>query len=65
MGNPIEPEFGALPERPAEIARMYCDPKRAHELLGWHPAVSLGDGLRRTIAWYAAEAGIATPRHQL
>lgn len=55
MGNPIEPHFGALPHRPTEIWRMYCDSTRAHELLGWTPRVSLEDGLRTTIAWYEQE----------
>ena len=37
MGNPIEAEFGALPDRPIEIWRMYCDATRAREPLGWKP----------------------------
>lgn len=55
MGDPIRPEFGALPDRPTEIWRMYADAARAREQLGWQPAVSLEDGLRRTIAWYTEE----------
>jgi nucleoside-diphosphate-sugar epimerase len=55
MGDPISPEFGALPERPTEIPRMYCDSSRARELLGWKPAISLEEGLARTIDWYSAE----------
>lgn len=55
MGNPIEPQLGALPHRPTEIWRMYCDNTKARELLGWKPTVSLEEGLNRTIEWYSAE----------
>jgi UDP-glucose 4-epimerase len=56
MGNPIEAELGALPERPTEIMRMYSDSTKARELLGWKPEVELRDGLARTIQWYRDEA---------
>ena len=56
MGNPVEPQFGALPDRPTEIWRMYCDSTRAREVLGWAPAHSLRDGLEKTIAWYTEQA---------
>lgn len=52
MGNPVEARFGALPHRPTEIWRMYCDNTRAREVLGWTPTHSLRDGLEKTIAWY-------------
>jgi nucleoside-diphosphate-sugar epimerase len=55
MGNPIEPKFGALPERPTEIMRMYCDSTKARELLGWAPKHSLREGLASTIEWYGRE----------
>ncbi len=55
LGNPIEPEFGALPDRPTEIWRMFCDSTKARRLLGWAPAHSLEEGLEKTIAWYRAE----------
>jgi len=35
-----------------EIPVQRLNPKKAHEILGWRPAYSLDDGLRRTIAWY-------------
>jgi nucleoside-diphosphate-sugar epimerase len=54
MGNPIEAEFGALPERPIEIPRMYADATKAEQRLGWRTATSLEDGLARTIEWYRA-----------
>ena len=55
MGNPIEPHFGALPERPTEIMRMYCDSTKARERLGWSPGHSLREGLSKTIDWYRRE----------
>lgn len=55
MGDPIAPEFGALPERPTEIWRMYADSTKARERLGWAPRTSLDEGLARTIEWYRRE----------
>lgn len=55
MGNHIEPQFGALPDRPIEIWRMYCDSTKARERLGWAPSHTLRDGLQETIEWYRAE----------
>lgn len=55
MGNPIEPHFGALPDRPTEIWHMYCDNSKVRDRVGWAPQHSLEDGLRKTIAWYQAQ----------
>jgi UDP-glucose 4-epimerase len=55
MGNPIEAQLGALPERPVEVPRMFCDPSRARRLLGWTSSRSLRDGLLDTIDWYRAQ----------
>ncbi|HEY1636133.1 MAG TPA: GDP-mannose 4,6-dehydratase [Acidimicrobiales bacterium] len=55
MGNPIAAEFGALPDRPTEIPRMYSDTRKTRDLLGYVPSHSLEAGLERTIAWYRAE----------
>ena len=59
LGNPIEPEFGALPDRPTEIWRMYSDSAKAREALGWAPSHTLREGLEKTIAWYRTELGAA------
>lgn len=55
MDNPIEAQLGALPDRPIEIWRMYCDSTRARKVLGWEPRHDLRAGLARTIEWYRRE----------
>src|SRR3989344_76182 len=36
-----------------EIQEQYLSSKKAKKMLGWKPAVSLEEGLKRTLAWYA------------
>ncbi|MDQ1704174.1 MAG: hypothetical protein QOF18_540 [Frankiaceae bacterium] len=55
MGNPIEADFGAFPDRPTEIWEMRCDPAKARERVGYDPQTSLDEGLARTIEWYRGE----------
>ncbi len=43
-----------VPDRPGHDARYAIDPSRIRDELGWRPAVTLEDGLRRTVAWYLA-----------
>lgn len=57
MGNPIEAEIGALPDRPHEIWRMFSDSSKAREQLGWAPKHDLSTGLTATIEWYRAHLG--------
>ncbi len=52
MGNPIEPNVGALPYRENEVWEMYCDNTKAKKVLGWEPKTNLTDGLKKTIKWY-------------
>ena len=47
-----KPDFGALPYRSGENMKLYADISAARELLGWQPATSLDDGLKKTIFWY-------------
>jgi len=42
------------PARPGELARSALDPTWAGKVLGWTPATSLEEGLRRTLAWFKA-----------
>ncbi len=39
--------------------RRKPDISRARQLLGWHPTISLEEGLRRTIAWFEEERAYA------
>jgi UDP-glucose 4-epimerase len=54
VGTGVEPDFGALPERPLEIVRV-ADVERTKDLLGWQPRTTLTKGLRSTVDWYRAE----------
>lgn len=40
-----------------EIDRQYLDSGKAQRLLGWEASTPLGEGIDRTIAWYAANRG--------
>ena len=55
MGNPVEAEFGALPDRPTEIWEMRCDASKARDRIGYTAHTSLEEGLARTIEWYREE----------
>lgn len=55
MRPPVEPVFGAVPDRPFEITRI-ADMERSKRLLGWEPGTTLEAGLERTIAWYRSHA---------
>ena len=41
--------------------RTVSDVSAAKKLLGWAPRVSLREGLRRTIPWYAKQLGVKVP----
>lgn len=47
-----KPEYGSRPYRPGESMMLYADISKATSLLNWAPAISLEDGLRRTIDYY-------------
>jgi UDP-glucose 4-epimerase len=42
------------PHRAGEQQQSFVDVRKAAELLGWRPTVSLEDGLARSYAWFAA-----------
>ena len=44
-------------DRPGHDARYAIDPTRMRDELGWSPAVTLEDGLERTVDWYLANEG--------
>jgi len=51
-GADVEPDFQGAGNPEGEIDRQFVDSTKLRELTGWRPAVSLEDGLRRTLAWY-------------
>lgn len=49
------------PEKPRTAPVVRPDVRRAREELGFRPQVPLAEGLRRTLAWYRRERGLAAP----
>jgi UDP-glucose 4-epimerase len=47
IGKPVEKRF--QPRRPGDIRDSWADLSAAREVLGYHPSVSLENGLRRTV----------------
>jgi NAD dependent epimerase/dehydratase len=43
----------------SEVERLLASNELLHELTGWEPAVSLDEGLRRTIEWFGDESNRA------
>jgi NAD dependent epimerase/dehydratase len=50
----IETEKERLRPIKSEVGRLLSDNRLAQEILGWQPTINLDEGLRRTIAWVAA-----------
>jgi UDP-glucose 4-epimerase len=57
VGTEIPPRFEA--PRPGDVRDSQAAVDRAREVLGWQPRVSLDEGLRRTIEWFAHGLGRA------
>jgi UDP-glucose 4-epimerase len=45
----------------SEIAVLRCDARAAAQVLGWHPQVSLAEGLARTRTWMSARMAAGIP----
>jgi CDP-glucose 4,6-dehydratase len=61
-GADVEPEIRGEGTPPNEIDRQWVDWAKLRELTGWEPAVTLKEGLRRTIEWYRAHPEAWPPR---
>jgi UDP-glucose 4-epimerase len=55
LGVEVEPEHTA--PRAGDIRHSFADVSAAGRDLGWQPKVSLVDGLRRTVDWFALRTG--------
>lgn len=55
MGNPIEANFGTIPDPEKEIYSYYPDISLAKRVLEWEPRIGLEEGLKKTIAWYSEQ----------
>lgn len=64
VGAPLRIEADQDRLRPAasEVMRLVSNASRARELLGWTPATSLADGLRRTVEWLRGDASVGRAR---
>lgn len=51
-GSGLDPEYHGAGNPAGEIDRQYVDSAKLRGLTGWAPAVSLRDGLIRTLDWY-------------
>ena len=56
-GSSLEPEYGAAggAVKSTSGSQLNLSRAKAERLLGWRPEVSIEDGLRRLIAWRAAQ----------
>ena len=49
----LELGFGEVPYAPDQVMHLEADVRRLQAATGWKPQVSLADGIRRTVQWYA------------
>lgn len=74
IGDLAEKIFGILGKAPkvitdaqrirpgkSEVLRLWASNKKAKELIGWEPRVSLDEGLRLTIAWISTHLDLYRP----
>ncbi len=57
--RPLEPRI--LGENHGEIQRQWLSSEKARRVLGWEPAVSLEDGIARSVRWYRDYLGLGIP----
>ena len=53
IGRKAKVEF--RPAHPADMLANWANVEKAENLLGWHPEVSLTDGIRKLVDWYNDE----------
>jgi len=57
VGKPARIE--RRPMHPADVPATWADVSKAARLLGWHPEVSIEEGLQRSVDWYFANRDLA------
>ncbi|MCB0943049.1 MAG: GDP-mannose 4,6-dehydratase [Mycobacterium sp.] len=53
VGAPDDPQFA--PPRLGDLARSCLDVRKAEMVLGWHPKVTLEEGVRRTVDYFRGQ----------
>jgi NAD dependent epimerase/dehydratase len=55
LGRRLRVELDDVRVRPplSEVMRLVCDNRKAAQLIGWRPQVTLDEGLRETVEWIA------------
>jgi NAD dependent epimerase/dehydratase len=61
----IETDDERTRPKESEVERLLCDSRLIKELTGWGPAMSLEEGLRRTIDWFRQEANLGMYKHDI
>ncbi len=61
LGAAIEPAYGVVPYRPDQVMHLEADVTKLHAATGWHPQVSMAEGLRATVAFERARARRLNP----
>jgi UDP-N-acetylglucosamine/UDP-N-acetylgalactosamine 4-epimerase len=52
-GSSIQPVYG--PERKGDVKHSLADISKAQRLLGYQPAISVNEGLKKTFDWYSSK----------
>jgi UDP-glucose 4-epimerase len=52
------------PAKPGEQSRSVLDPSKARSALGWQPAVSLAEGMARTVAYFRERMAMPDGNHR-
>lgn len=57
----VNPEFGAVPYRADQVMHLQADISKLHKATGWHPVVSMEEGIRRSIEHFQTVRRLGSP----